>query len=205
MYETLSEGKTNTWCVIIEFRRSIPYTYECKVNPQRRSYTVRTPTKDTILRRIRSKIFQVDPVIMDTVVLRLIQTSRHSMTPLQSTLEESPILCIHSNIIGTADKPIRHVLQPENAASETNATNNSSPTRKTYEFSRHRCCSRLNFGDNANQSHVNRCQPPTDRNTLATKRSCTGQGLQNDQNTGVALRDASTTRRLFRDVLVVLK
>ena len=36
------------------------------------------PAKDAILRRIRSKIYLIDPVILDTVVLQLIQKSHHN-------------------------------------------------------------------------------------------------------------------------------
>ena len=64
-------------------------------------------------------------------------------------------------------------FNPKNA-SETNATKNTPPTSKPYEFTRHRCCLPLNFGDNANHSHFDRCQPLTDRSARATQRSFTG-------------------------------
>ena len=55
----------------------------------------------------------------------------------------------------------------------------------------------LNLGDDANRSHSDRCHPLTGRKARATQLSFTGEGLQNDQNTGTALRDANTTRRAF--------
>ena len=46
--------------------------------------------------------------------------------------------------------------------------------KKMREFSRHRCCLTLNFGDNVNHSHSDRCQPLTDRRARVTQRSVTG-------------------------------
>ena len=51
-------------------------------------------------------------------------------------------------------------FKPRNA-SDANDTNNTPPTWKTYVFSRHLRRLTLNFGDNANRSHSNRCQPLT--------------------------------------------
>ena len=49
--------------------------------------------------------------------------------------------------------------------------NNTPPAWKTYEFSRHRCCLTLTFGDNVTHSHSDRCQPLTDRKARATQSS----------------------------------
>ena len=69
------------------------------------------------------------------------------------------------------------IFNPKNA-SETNDINNTSPTSKTYEFSRHRYCLTLNFGDNANHSQSDRCQPLTDCLAQATPRSLRGRGCR---------------------------
>ena len=81
------------------------------------------------------------------------------------------------------------IFNPKNA-SGTNATKYTPSTWKTYEFSRHRCCLTLNFGDNASYSQSDRCQPLTDRKERAKQRTFTCWGLQNDKNTGINLRDA---------------
>ena len=94
-------------------------------------------------------------------------------------------------------------FNPKNV-SETNAASNTPPTRKTYELSRH-CCSTLIFGDNANRSHSDRCQPLTGTvkherpNSVLRVRGCRMTKIQ------TALRDANTKGVLFRDVLVVIK
>ena len=43
--------------------------------------------------------------------------------------------------------------------------------KKTCKLSRHRYCLTLNFGDNANHSHSDRCQPLTDCKARETQRS----------------------------------
>ena len=79
------------------------------------------------------------------------------VAPLQSILEEN---LYSRHFFRTTDKSLRRILQLKNA-SEKNATNNTPLTWKPYQFSRHRRCLTLNFGDNAYHSHSNRCQPVT--------------------------------------------
>ena len=92
-------------------------------------------------------------------------------------------------------------FNPKNV-SETNATNNAQPTWKTYEFSRHRCCFTLKFGDNVNHSHSDRCQPRTTvkherHNVVARVRRCRMTKLHAQLN-GMQTEQGL----LFRDVLV---
>ena len=63
-------------------------------------------------------------------------------------------------------------FNPKNA-SDRNATNSARPTWKTYEVSRRRRCLTLIFGDNANHSHSDRCQPLTTVKARASQRSFT--------------------------------
>ena len=89
--------------------------------------------------------------------------------------------------------------------SDTNATNNTPPTWKTYELSRHQCCLALNFGEICQPLTFRPMPAPKDREARATQRRFTGLGLQKDQRTSTALRDANTIRRTFSSSTFKLK
>ena len=101
-----------------------------------------------------------------------------SSTPLQSILEESLHLrqyFFNSTHSSTRKTPQRRTLQ-----------NNTPPTCKTYEFSRHRCLT-SNFGDNVNQSHSDRCHPLTavkhePSNVVLMVRGCRMTKIQAQRN-----------------------
>ena len=81
---------------------------------------------------------------------------------LQSIFEQS----LHSRqYFCTTARSIRHFLQSEKRRRNERYKVYSAiywSTWKTYEFSRDRCCSTMNFGDNANHSHSHRFKPLTE-------------------------------------------
>ena len=67
-------------------------------------------------------------------------------------------------------------FNPNDASRDERYKQHSVNVKKKYEYARHRCCLRLNFGDNANYfSHSDRRQPLTDREKWATLRSFTSR------------------------------
>ena len=99
-----------------------------------------------------------------------------SVTPLQSIFEES----LHS----------RQSFWYNWQINSTHSSTRKTPQRRTLPItlrqiekrtSYHatdRSCLTLNFGDNANQSHSDRCQPLTDRKARATQRSTRVRGCR---------------------------
>ena len=82
--------------------------------------------------------------------------------PLRSTRYLKRTLTFTAIFLALMKKQFGAFFKPKYASGTNAITDNTPrPTWKTYEFSRHRCCLTLNFGDNANQSHSDRCHPLT--------------------------------------------
>ena len=65
------------------------------------------------------------------------------------------------------------IFNPKNA-SDTNATNNTPPTSKTYEFSRHRSCLKIELRRQSKPLPFRPMPAPNDRKARATQRSVAG-------------------------------
>ena len=113
---------------------------------------------------------------------------------------------IHHNPFCSRARDQFHAIFNQKNASEKDAKNITSSivNLKTYEFSRHQCCVALKFGDNANHSYSDRCQPLTDPQARATQLCWRARGCRMPQYS-TTLRHANTTcfkSVLFRDLLV---